>query len=96
MTDRWIRKVAGRAKVKVAGGRARRPDTLIVDPSQTPSGKLCRVPLGSLHMADAYTVDGVSVPLRPDMLHRSVVPDLLSYTPGRIIDELDELARRLP
>jgi hypothetical protein len=67
-----------------------------IDPSQTPSGHLCRVPLGSLHMSDAATVDGVSVPLTHEMLHREEVARLQRYTPKKIIDELDELARRLP
>jgi hypothetical protein len=67
-----------------------------IDPSRTPSGRLCQVPLGSLHMSDAATVEGVSVPLTRDMLRRDEVARLRRYTPGKIIDELDELARRLP
>jgi hypothetical protein len=96
LTDRLIDRVIKEAKVPVNGGHNRLPGHVTIDPSQTPSGHLCQVPLGSLHMSDAGTVDGVSVPLTPDMLHREAVAWIQSYTPGRIIDELDELARRLP
>jgi hypothetical protein len=96
MTDRLIDRVIKEAKVPVTGGHTRRPGHVTIDPSQTPSGHLCRVPLGGLNMRDASTVEGVSVPLTPDMLHREEVADLQGYTPQRIIDELDELASRLP
>ena len=96
LTDRLIAHVIKASKVPVAGGPVRPPGHITVDPSQTPSGHLCRVPLGSLKMKSASVIEGVSVPLMPDMLRRDEVADLQSYTPRRIIDELDELARRLP
>jgi hypothetical protein len=96
LTDRLITRVTDASKVPVAGGHVRRPGLITVDPSQTPSGHLCRVPLGSLHMESASVIGGVSVPLAPDMLSRDEVADLRAYTPQRVIDELDELARRLP
>lgn len=71
-------------------------NTISVDPSQTPSGKLCRVPLGSLHMKDAGTVDGVSVPLTLDMLDENIIGELGLYTPKMILEELPKLAKRLP
>ncbi len=96
LTDRLIDRVTDTSKVPIAGGHVRRPGLITVDPSQTPSGHLCRVPLGSLHMESASVIEGVSVPLAPDMLSRDEVADLRTYTPQRVIDELDELARRLP
>ncbi|HMK45808.1 MAG TPA: hypothetical protein VK436_04220 [Methanocella sp.] len=47
-------------------------------------------------MQDATTVNSVSVPLRPDMLEESTLPELQAYTPGKIVEELPQLARRLP
>jgi hypothetical protein len=47
-------------------------------------------------MKNAMFIEGVSVPLTMDMLRQDEVADLQSYTPQRIIDELDELARRVP
>jgi hypothetical protein len=96
LTDRLIDRLHREARVPVTGGTTRVPGHVTIDPSHTPSGHLCQVPLGSLYLKDGTSVEGVSVPLTPDMLSRDVVADLRSYTPGRIIDELDELAKRLP
>lgn len=100
LTDRLIAYVTKASKVPIAGGPVRPPGHITIDPSQTPSGHLCRVPLGSLNMESASAaggvIGGVSVPLTLDMLSRDEVADLRAYTPQRIIDELDGLARRLP
>ncbi|HEY3274389.1 MAG TPA: hypothetical protein VGJ92_11530 [Methanocella sp.] len=96
LTDRLIDLVTKEASVPVTGGHTRLPGHVTVDPSQTPSGHLCRVPLGSLNMSDSTTIEGVSVPLTQDMLRREEVARLQHYTPVKVIDELDELTRRLP
>jgi hypothetical protein len=93
---RWIENIKKSARVPVVGGHVKVRRAISIDPSQTPSGKLCRVPLGSLHMKDATTVDGVSVPLTPDMLDENIIGELESYTPKKILDGLPELAKRLP
>lgn len=92
----WVENIRKRSKVPVVGGHVKVEGAISIDPSQTPSGKLCRVPLGSLHMRDARTVNGVSLPLSLDMLEESVVEGLESYTPGKILSQLPELAKRLP
>jgi hypothetical protein len=94
--SKWLEGIGKSARVPVVGGHAKVKGAISIDPSQTPSGKLCRVPLGSLHMKDATTVDGVSVPLTPDMLDESIIGELESYTPEKILDRLPELAKRLP
>lgn len=94
--SKWVERVKKRAKVPVVGGHVKASGAISIDPSQTPSGKLCRVPLGSLHMKDAKTVNGVSVPLTLDMLDESIVDELESYTPRKVLDHLPELAKRLP
>ncbi len=96
LTDRLIDRVTKEAAVPVTGGNGRLPGHVTIDPSQTPSGRLCRVPLGSLQMSNAAAVEGVSVPLTMDMLRREEVARLQRYTPRKIIDELDDLAKRLP
>lgn len=96
LTERWVAWVKKKASVELVGGHEKVRNALNIDPSQTPSGKLCRVPLGSLHMRDAKTVDGVSIPLTLDMLEKNIIKELESYTPRRVLDELPELARRLP
>lgn len=94
-TGRWVEKIKKQG-LKASGGHEK-TDYIIVDPSQTPSGKLCRVPLGSLHMKDALTVDGVSIPLKKEMLEeKNIVKQLRDYTPNRVVEELKELSSRIP
>lgn len=95
LTDRLVKAVAGQFNGRVSGHRSPPAGSLTIDTSQTPSGNTSRVPLGSLYVTEGPALSGVSVPLRPDMLSRSIVSDLKSYTPGRIVDEIDDLARRL-
>lgn len=87
-TAKWIRSVRERTRISVIGGHEKRPGAITIDPSQTPSGKLARSPLGSLHMADYKTVDGVSVPVEISRLGDQQLIELLrQYTPKRLIDE---------
>ncbi len=68
-----------------------------IDPSQTPSGKLCRIPLGSLHMKDAKTVDGISIPITTTMLeNENLVEKLKKYRAKEVVNELETIAERLP
>lgn len=96
-TGRWAAEVGKRTGFKVVGGHEKAEDAIVIDPSQTPSGKLCRVPLGSLHMADAKTVDGVSVPVDEKMLEdKKLTDELRSLTPKKLVEELGEWAKKLP
>jgi len=96
-TGRWAEQVKKETKLNVVGGHEKTKNALNIDPSQTPSGKLCRVPLSSLHMHDPKTVDGVSLPVTERMLgDPNLIKELESYTPERVIKELDKLAKRLP
>ncbi|OIO25812.1 hypothetical protein COX85_03530 [Candidatus Micrarchaeota archaeon CG_4_10_14_0_2_um_filter_55_9] len=93
--SKWVEAMQKELMFKVVAGHARTPDAVSVDPSQTPPGKLCRAPLGSLHVSD-FKADGVSVPLKPGMLSNpGLVKELRAYTPERVLDELKELGSRL-
>jgi hypothetical protein len=96
-TGKWAEEIRKELKINVTGGHEKIAKFLSIDPSQTPSGKLARVPLGSLHMKDARTIDGVSMPLTEKMLDDSDLPDKLKeMKPKYVIDNLDKLADRLP
>jgi hypothetical protein len=96
-TGRWAKIVREETKLNVGGGHEKEKDRINIDPSQTPSGKLARVPLSSLHMKDAKTVDGVSIPVERKMLKKSdLVERLREYNPAKVIKELDSLAKLLP
>ncbi len=96
-TGKWAKKINEEVEFKVTGGHERQGNSINIDPSQTPSGKLCRVPLGSLHMKDPETINGVSVPITKKMLYeKELVSKLTSYTPKDIIENLDEMGKYLP
>jgi hypothetical protein len=96
-TGRWVAKLSDRVEFNVSGGHEKRDNVLTVDPSQTPSGKLCRAPLGSLHMKDSGTVDGVSIPLTGKMLkEKGLAEKLPGYTPKDVLLNLEKHARDLP
>jgi hypothetical protein len=97
ITERGVRAVREAVETTVVGGHEKEANQMTIDPSQTPSGKLNRVPMGSLHMADAETVDGVSIPLTRDELFEDDVLDrLTAYTPRTVIEELDDLRANIP
>lgn len=96
-TGKWAKKVDEQVEFKVVGGHERQGDSINIDPSQTPSGKLSRVPLGSLHMNDPDTVDGVSVPVPEKMLYdENLASKLVNYRPKDIIEHLDQFEKCLP
>lgn len=96
-TGIWAKKVDEQVDFKVIGGHERHENSINIDPSQTPSGKLSRVPLGSLHMVDANTIDGVSVPITQKMLYDDNLADkLVNYRPPDIIENLDQFEKCLP
>lgn len=96
-TGKWAKKINEQVEFKVVGGHERQSNSINIDSSQTPSGKLCRVPLGSLHMEDANTIDGISVPITEKMLYEDdLIYKLTNYTPKDIIENLEKLEMLLP
>ena len=95
-TGRWARQIAQKTGLPVVGGHEKQEDKIILDPSQTMSGKLARAPF-SLHMLDPQTVDGVAIPLTLQELNdRQLVKKMQSCTPDNVIKELNLLAKKLP
>ncbi len=96
-TGKWAKKVDEQVEFRVVGGHERRGNSINIDPSQTPSGKLSRVPLGSLHMKDAKTIDGVSLPLKEKMLYEEdLAKKLVNCKPPNIIENLNQFEKNLP
>ena len=93
---KWAAAVAKETGLRVEGGHEKKAGVLNIDPSQTPSGKLCRAPF-SLHMKEAKTIDGVDLPLKIEMLgEKGLVKHLRAYDADKVINELNDLAKRLP
>ena len=95
-TGRWAASIDKKLKFKVVGGHQKVKGAVIIDPSQTPSGKLCRIPF-DLHLKDARTIDGIAIPLTEKMLDdKNLVKKLKAYTPKKVVGEIDKLAKNLP
>jgi hypothetical protein len=94
-TDIWVRKIRQKVDFKVTGGHEKKDNYIVIDPSQTPSGKLARVPLGCLHIRD-HKPDGVSVPLSENMIwDEGIVEYLRNLTPEEVLRKVKRLSRYL-
>ena len=95
LTGRWVESVRKNG-IRISGGHEKLPGYLVLDPSQTPPGKLARAPF-SLHMSDPKTVDGVAIPIEEKMLKDKNLPKKLKgYGPEKVLEELDSLTKLLP
>ncbi len=95
-TGKWAAAIQEKTKIKVQGGHEKKPSQITIDPSGTPSGKLARVPF-SLHMKSATEIDGIALPVLEEQLQeKQIVKKLKSYTPKKVIPEIDKLAKLLP
>ncbi|MGC9444209.1 MAG: hypothetical protein ACP5E9_04670 [Candidatus Methanospirareceae archaeon] len=96
-TGRWAKQINKSVDFEVAGGHEKKKSRLIIDPSQTPPGKLCRVPLGSIHVRDPETIDGFSIPVTNRMLKRkNLTETLVNLQATDLLSELNKLAARVP
>ena len=94
-TDIWVRKIRQKVNFKVTGGHEKKDNYIVIDPSQTPSGKLARVPLGCLHIKN-YQPDGISVPLSEEMLYDDGIVDWLKgLTAEEVIEKAASFAKYL-
>ncbi len=95
-TAKWLREVREKTSIKVIAGHEKKPGVITIDPSQTPSGKLARSPLGSLHMSDYQSVDGVSMPIEINqLLNPGLTKSLKNYTPKQLILEMSQFSQIL-
>jgi len=93
--ERWVKEIRKNTGINVKVGHEKLKDYIIVDPSGTPIGKLARTPF-SLHMKSATEIDGVALPLVKDELrNKQLIKKLRSYTPQRVVKELDSLSLHL-
>ncbi len=94
-TDVWVRRIRQKVNFKVTGGHEKKDNYIIIDPSQTPSGKLARVPLGCLHIRE-YQPDGVSVPLSESMLYNEdLIEWLRDLTPEYVLKKARSFSKNL-
>jgi hypothetical protein len=95
-TGRWAEGISKETGINVQGGHEKTPEHITIDPSGTPSGKLARCPF-SLHMKSATEIDGVALPIDArELRKKGLVKRLRSYTPKKVINELDSFSKLLP
>ena len=93
--DVWVRKIKQKVRFKVTGGHEKKKDYIVIDPSQTPSGKLARVPLGCLHIKN-FEPDGISIPLSENMLYDDkIVEWLRNLTPECVVKNVEKFSKHL-
>ncbi|MEM4641324.1 MAG: hypothetical protein QXW65_02290 [Candidatus Pacearchaeota archaeon] len=91
---RWAEEISRSTEIKVIGGHEKQKNCIVLDPSQTPSGKLARAPF-SLHfeknpVKKEKSINGICVPLSEKMLEdKQLIKKLKALTPEKVLKEID-------
>ena len=81
--------ISWKIELTVLGAHARIKNSLILDTSNTPPGKLARAPF-SLHIKDSKTIDGICVPVSEEELtDPKLISKLQKLTPELIWKNID-------
>ena len=85
---KWANKISEKTKIPVEGGHEKSEKCIILDSSNTPSGKLARAPF-SLHIKDWKNIDGVCVPVSVNELsNKNLIKKLQKLTPDIVLRNL--------
>lgn len=91
----WADKIAKETGLNVKAGHEREKDAIILDSSNTPSGKLARAPF-SLHVKGYNEIDGVAVPVSEQQLSDSkLVSKLGKLSPELVLKNLNSYSKLL-
>lgn len=92
---KWASEISKETKIKVSAGHEKSEKFIILDSSNTPSGKLARVPF-SLHIENFRKWDGVSVPVNLNELkEKNLIKKLEKLTPEKVLKNLIKYAKLL-
>lgn len=95
-TGRWAAHISQFVYAKTQAGHEKKQGWITIDPSQSPSGKLARCPF-SLHVAGAESSDGIALPVDIKRLRdKTLINELKSYTPQKVLQNLDHFKSLLP
>lgn len=90
---KWANEISEKTKIPVVAGHEKSDKFIILDSSNTPSGKLARTPF-SLHVKDWKTYDGICVPVSADELNdRELIERLKKITPDEVLKDLKKYER---
>lgn len=86
---KWASMIFKETEIPVLGGHEKTEKNIILDSSNTPSGKLARAPF-SLHIKDWKNWDGVCVPVSIDSLNdKNLVSKLEKLSPDEVLKNLN-------
>jgi DNA primase len=92
---KWAQEITRKTKIQVKPGHEREKLAIILDSSNTPSGKLARAPF-SLHIKGYDEADGVSIPLaEKDLENRNIILELKKLTPQKVLKNIKNYAKLL-
>lgn len=87
--EKWAKEVSKETGIIVKAGHEREKEAIILDSSNTPSGKLARVPF-SLHMK-GNVIDGVAAPVSEKQLEdNKLMLDLEKLTPDKVLENIED------
>ncbi len=90
---KWVNEIEEKTKIPVRAGHEKSDKFIILDSSNSPSGKLARVPF-SLHVKDWKTIDGVCVPISISELEdKNIVKKLKNLEPDDVIRDLKKYGK---
>lgn len=91
VVKKLVEETAKRVSVKLLPEHERAENAITIDPSQTPPGKLDRVPLGCLHLnKTTEAIDGVSLPVNEHWLYSERIEELTATKPQELVGRLKE------
>jgi len=86
---KWAAQVSEKTGINVRAGHQREKNAIILDSSNTPSGKLARVPF-SLHVSGYNKFDGVAIPLsEKEIEDKTLINKLEKITPDSVLENID-------
>jgi len=92
---KWAEEASRDTGISVSAGHEKSDKFIILDSSNTPSGKLGRVPF-SLHVKNSEEYDGICVPVSSSALgDKNLINKLNSLTPEKVLKNLDSYKRLL-
>ncbi len=96
-TGKWVRAITKELKeIKVAQSHEKKKGYIIIDPSQSPSGKITRAPF-SIYAKSSSTIKGIALPLTiEDLKKKNLIKELRSYTTEKVIKNINKLSKKIP
>jgi hypothetical protein len=92
---KWAKDVSDQTGINVCAGHEKKRGAVILDSSNTPSGKLARVPF-SLHLDKNGKIDGVAVPVsEKELSGKNLIKKLEKLTPDIVLKNLSDYAKLL-